>query len=215
MYWFYIFVYLRNPNRRPFHFKSSEHNGKNSNPAQYWLLQPLFTISQVLSHSVAAWIACVRSLSIEPRGQELLNLPSQTWKSKLLNAATMVYACYSRRWRKATRPVSKANPKLTKWQSEHSTDGQDYRLAVHIYLTRAMYGCGFPSETRSFNDFSSKVSIQTQDFIAGCSSDTTTCIHRMLYIVWLCPGRQQQVQHQLLKDLKQWGLAQPSQERCV
>lgn len=63
---------------------------------------------------MAAWIACVRSLSIELRGQELLNLPSRTWKSKLLNAGTMVYACYSGRWWKAMRPCLKSKPQTNK-----------------------------------------------------------------------------------------------------
>lgn len=47
------------------------------------------------SHSLTAWIACVRSLSIELKGQELLNLPLRTWKFKLLNTCAMVYPCYS------------------------------------------------------------------------------------------------------------------------
>lgn len=35
-------------------------------------------------------------------------------------------------------PVSKANPKLTRWQSEHSTDGQESRLFTLIWAEQCM-----------------------------------------------------------------------------
>lgn len=35
-----------------------------------------------------------------------------------------------------------------------------------------MYGCGFPSQTRSFNDFSSKVSTQTHMFLQQAAAQT-------------------------------------------
>lgn len=60
-------------------------------------------------------------------------------------------------------------------------------------VARAPCRCGFLSKTRSFSDFSSRMSIYTCMFLelAEALIAAPEYPEKMLYIVWLCPGRQQ------------------------